>query len=68
MTLRSDVELANACEKLRALEERYHVRAHEVPADLHVHELTLRSLKRGINQIKEEITRYQVRQPAAHDA
>jgi hypothetical protein len=61
VTLRNDIELANTREKLRELEERYRDRSKETPDDLHVHELTLRSLKRTINQLKEEIARYQAR-------
>jgi hypothetical protein len=64
MTLRNDTELANTREKLRELEERYEARSQETPADPHVHELTLQSLKRTINQFREEIARYQSRQPA----
>lgn len=64
MTLKNDAELANTREKLRELEERYAARCGESGANAHVHELTLRSLKRLINQLKEEIVRYETRQPA----
>ncbi len=64
MTLRNHTELANTREKLRALEERYKARSQETPSDPHVHELTLQSLKRTINQFREEIARYESRQPA----
>ena len=64
MTLKNDIELANTREKLRELEERYQARCQETPANPRVHELTLQSLKRAINQLKEEIARYVARQPA----
>jgi hypothetical protein len=62
MTLRNDIELANTREKLRALEERYEARRRESSPDRQVHELTLQSLKRLINQLKEEIVRYEAHQ------
>lgn len=55
MTLNSDIELANTREKLWQLEEHYNQRLAESAVDPHVQELTLRSLKRLINQLKEEI-------------
>jgi len=64
MTLNNDVELANTREKLRELEERYEMRRIETPDNARVHELTLRSLKQTINQLKEEIARYEAHQLA----
>jgi hypothetical protein len=64
MMLRNDTELANTREKLRLLQQRYDARSQETPDDAHVHELTLQSLKRTINQLTEEIARYESRQPA----
>lgn len=64
MTLRNDIELANTREKLRVLEERYMARCQETPDNPRVHELTLQSLKRTINQLREEIARYETRRPA----
>lgn len=61
MTLKNDIELANTRAKLRELEERYEARCRETAANAHVHELTLQSLKRLINQLKEEIARYEAR-------
>ncbi len=58
MTLTTEIEAANTREKLRELEERYEARRRETPADERVHELTLQSLKRLINQLKEELARY----------
>ena len=60
MTLKNETELANTREKLRELEERYQSRKLEKPSNQRVHELTLQSLKRTINQLKEEIARYEV--------
>jgi hypothetical protein len=64
VTLKSDIELANTREKLRELEERYDLRRREPSNDAHVRDLTLQSIKRLINQLKEEIARYESRQPA----
>ena len=64
MTLRNDAELANTREKLRDLEERYEQLRHDPAEDSRVRERTLFSLKRVINQLKEEVARYQTRQPA----
>lgn len=64
MTLRNDTELANTRAKLRELGERYKSRSQETPDNPRVHELTLHSLKRTINQLTEEIARYESRQPA----
>lgn len=58
MTLTSESEAASTREKLRELEERHEARRRESPADERVHELTLHSLKRLINQLKEELARY----------
>ncbi len=55
MTLKSEFELANTRQKLRELEEHYEARRGETAANPHARELTLRSLKRLINQLKEEI-------------
>ena len=53
------VELTRA--KLRLLEERYEANKRELGGDQHVRELSMRSLKRLINQLKEEITRFESR-------
>lgn len=64
MTLNTEIEAANTREKLRELEDRYEARRQETPADARVHELTLQSLKRLINQLKEELARYEARRTA----
>ena len=65
MRLKNDAELANTRAKLRELESRYESRRHEQAADAHVHELTLQSLNRTINQLKEEIALYEAHQTTA---
>jgi hypothetical protein len=59
MSLHSHRELEAAREKLRLLEERYEDVKREQGGDEHVRELSRRSLKRLINQLKEEITRFE---------
>ena len=54
-------ELETTREKLRLLEERYEANKRELGGDQHVRELSMRSLKRLINQLKEEITRFESR-------
>ena len=66
MALKNDAQLRNTQEKLRELEQRYRARQSEVAANPHVQELTLRSMKQVINELKEEIARYQTAQPARH--
>ena len=65
MTLRNDQELANTRDKLRLLEEMYRNASKDRSEDDHVRDLSLQSLKRLINQLKEEITLYEIHQPAA---
>ena len=64
MKLRSDRELANTRGKLRELEEAYEEALKRPVENVHVREATLTSLKRLVNQLKEEIARYESRQPA----
>ena len=59
MTLNSQREVENTRQKLRLLEERYKLIAERPCENEHVRELTLHSLKRIINQMKEEITRFE---------
>ena len=61
MSLRSQRELEATREKLRSLEERYEANRREDCGDEHVRELSMRSLKRLINQLKEEIARFESR-------
>lgn len=55
MRLQSWREVDVTREKLRLLEERYKVVVDRHCDNEHVRELTMRSLKRIINQMKEEI-------------
>jgi hypothetical protein len=68
MGLKNDVELANTRAKLSRMEVRYEQLRAETGGDEHVRELTLRSLKRYINQFKEEIVRYEAHSPAHEPA
>jgi hypothetical protein len=61
MSLQSHHELEATREKLRLLEERYEASNREEADDQHVRELSMRSLKRLINQLKEEIVRFESR-------
>jgi len=60
MRLRSELELANTRQKLRELEDRFEELRNDAAEDPHVREVTLRSLKRVINQLKEQITLFEV--------
>ncbi len=61
MSLQSQRELNATREKLRLLEDRYEANKREKSGDEHVRELSMRSLKRLINQLKEEIARFESR-------
>lgn len=61
MSLESDRELANTRRKLKLLEESYEEARNDTTDGEHVRELELESLKRLINQLKEEIARYEAR-------
>jgi hypothetical protein len=63
MSLQSQRELEATREKLRLLEERYEAAQREKAGDEHVRELSMRSLRRLINQLKEEIARFESRSP-----
>jgi hypothetical protein len=62
--LKNDIELANTRAKLARLEARYEALQNDTAEDEYVRELTMQSLKRYINQFKEEIARSQALQPA----
>ncbi len=65
MTLQSKRELEVAREKLRGLEEQYATTQAAPEENTYAKELTLRSLRRTINQLKEEIARFEARTGAA---
>jgi len=58
MTIENRRQLENTRIKLRKLEELY-ASKEQPPSDDHVRVLTLRSLRKRINQFKEEIARFE---------
>lgn len=64
MSLANEVEVANTRAKLAELEARYEELRNDTVEDEHVRQVTMRSLKRYINQFKEEIARYEAHQTA----
>jgi hypothetical protein len=64
MTLINDQQVANTRVKLARLEARYEALRNETDTNQRVRELSMRSLKRLINQFKEEIARYEAHLPA----
>jgi hypothetical protein len=61
LTLQSQRELKNTRAKLRLLEERYEASKREGASNERVQELSRRSLRRLINQLKEELARFESR-------
>ena len=61
MNLQTQRELEVTRNKLKMLEEQYEATRNKPDADEHVRELTLQSLRKLINQLKEEIVRYESR-------
>jgi len=57
--IQSQQQLENTKEKLRQLEEHYRERKHEAAENTYARKLSLQSLKRTINQLKEEIARFE---------
>ena len=64
MDLRNERELANTRKKLERLEALYEADKHETGGDEELRDMEMASLKRLINQLKEEIARYEAHQPA----
>lgn len=64
MTLQNDFELSNTQTKLHELESLFRELQEDPNEDERVRELTLFSLKKLINQLTEEIARYQAGQTA----
>jgi hypothetical protein len=62
--LRNERELANTRKKLEQLESLYDGDESETGGDEELREAEMESLKRLINQLKEEIARYEAHQPA----
>jgi len=61
MNLQTQQGLEATRNKLKMLEEQYEATQRTLGADEHVRELTLQSLRKLINQLKEEIVRYESR-------
>ena len=59
MELKDERQVQNTREKLRMLEEGVAAEQRDPAGNTHVQELTIRSLKQLINQLKEEIARYE---------
>ncbi len=66
MELKDELEVQVTRSKLKVLEERYEASRLESHENAHLQKVSLRSLKRMINQLKEEIARFESR--AMHDA
>jgi flagellar biosynthesis chaperone FliJ len=66
MILRSQKELENTRKKLRMLEEQYEAARQETGRDEYVRDVELQSLKGLINQLKEEIARFECRTTGAN--
>lgn len=61
MSIENRRQLENAQLKLRELEQLYEQTAQAATTDTHIRELTLRSLKKRLNQFQEEIARFETR-------
>jgi hypothetical protein len=61
MSIENRHQLENTRVKLQELEQLYTTIQQGPAASAHVRELTLRSLKKRINQFKEEISRFETR-------
>lgn len=61
MSIENRRQLQNTKAKLEDLEQLYERKLHDTAADAHIRELTMRSLKKRINQFKEEIVRFETR-------
>ena len=59
MNLHGTRELEATREKLRLLKKHYRTRLEEPAEPTHARELSLQSLKKMINQLTEEIARYE---------
>jgi hypothetical protein len=62
--LRNNQELENTRRKLQRLEALYEADEKETGGDEELREAEMESLKRTINQLKEEMARYEAHQPA----
>jgi uncharacterized protein involved in exopolysaccharide biosynthesis len=62
MSLNSETELSSTRGKLARLEARYESLRNDTDGNQRLRELSMESLKRLINQLKEEIARYEAHQ------
>jgi hypothetical protein len=62
MALTSEHQVVNTRAKLARVEGRYEMLRNATDGNQRVRELSMRSLKRLINQFKEEIARYEAHQ------
>jgi uncharacterized small protein (DUF1192 family) len=58
MTLENKSQVANTLEKLAQLEARYEILRNDASGNQRLRELSMTSLKRLINQFKEEVARF----------
>jgi hypothetical protein len=65
--LRNEREVANTRRKLERLEALYAADEKETGGDEELREAEMESLKRLINQFKEEIARYEARRPVRRE-
>ena len=65
MSLRSKRQLENTRAKLKLLEDRLRALDDEPVANARTRELTRQSLKKVVNQLTEEIVRFEAYQPAS---
>lgn len=68
MSIQNCQELEATREKLRLLEEHYEEKRKRQGGDPHVRELTLRSLKRMINELKQNILRFECHAAASSES
>jgi hypothetical protein len=61
MMIDNDTQLLNTRTKLRELQERYEALRVDLSEDARFRRLTMMSLKRLVNQLTEEITRFESR-------
>ena len=61
MSIENRRQLENAQMKVQELEQLYAQTSQAASTDEHIRELTLRSLKKRLNQFQEEIARFETR-------
>ena len=68
MSLRNEQERINTQTKLARLAKRHEALRSETGGDEELREITMESLKRTINQLQEEIARYEAHHGVAGEA